>query len=86
MDFDNFFNWLTTEKKFSKRSASDAVSRLRRALIILDTKNIDLTSLEELNSSPKFNNCSKFVKSQLRRTISLYNEFCTIQNFRKVEI
>lgn len=76
MDFDNFFDWLMNEKKLSKRSAKDVVSRLRRALAMVETEIIDETSLTKLNSSQRFDECSMFIKSQLRRSITLYNEFC----------
>lgn len=74
MDYANFCEWLMSEKAMSQRSARDVVSRLKRVESIIANESDDL-SLDALNSAPTFNDCTMFIKSQLRRTVTLYNEY-----------
>lgn len=75
MDFFGFQEWLQTEKNMSVRSAHDVISRLKRVLLITDEETITEKSTEKLNASNSFSDCSMFIKSQLRRSISLYLEY-----------
>ncbi len=75
MDHTDFYEWLMKEKAMSQRSARDVLSRLRRVDTFLGNKGIDEYSLEALEAAPAFVQCSMFIKSQLRRTIRLFNEF-----------
>lgn len=76
MDYDKFYQWLIEEKSLSNRSAKDVVSRCKRICTkILSLDNLNDSTIDMLNSNDEFLNCSMFVKSQLRRAASLYNEF-----------
>lgn len=75
MDYENFLIWLQENKNMSNRSARDVVSRLKRAMLIINTYKVTNNSLESLNSNSEFKNLSMSVKSQLRRSITLYSEF-----------
>ncbi len=79
MDYSGFYDWLMCEKTMSRRAAKDVISRLKRVQSILKIKDAECYSLQELNSAPAFQDCSMFIKSQLRRTITLYNEFSVHQ-------
>lgn len=75
MEYEKFLTWLRTEKGLSERSARDVVSRLRRAMSIIDSDKVTSTSLEKLNVGAEFASLTMSVKSQLRRSIALYTEF-----------
>ena len=75
MDYDGFLEWLKTEKNMSIRSARDTVSRLKRVLRIVDENSISLRTTDKLNRTTEFVNSSIFIKSQLRRAVTLYQEF-----------
>lgn len=75
MDYENFLIWLQENKNMSNRSARDVISRLKRAMLIINTYKVTNNSLELLNSNSEFKNLSMSVKSQLRRSITLYSEF-----------
>ena len=67
---DNFSDWLKKRHKFTDRSISDIRSRLNR----LHKENI--TTETELINHEKFSATSKSVKSQMKRALHLYKEFC----------
>lgn len=67
--------WLIEEKNMSIRSAKDVLSRYGRICRILDVDTIDETTFNQLIESDKYNECSMFIKSQLKRTVTLYTEF-----------
>ena len=75
MDYQEFLTWLETERKMSTRSARDVVSRLRRVVGLLGSDSIDSTSISKLNDITAFDECSMFIKSQLRRSVHLYLEY-----------
>lgn len=75
MDYESFLAWLEEERKMSVRSARDVVSRLKRAIILLETGEINEESVDRLDSTPAFTKCTMFIKSQLRRSVKLYQEF-----------
>lgn len=76
IDYDAFLNWLQTEKKLGERSSLDVVSRIKRANRI---KEIDLNLsplyVFELSQTEEFSNLSIYIKSQIRRAISLLKEY-----------
>ena len=72
-----FCDWLVEKKGMSQRSAKDVVSRLRRVSLILNKKEGKTISIDELNSATAFQECSMFIKSQLRRAVTLFTEFST---------
>ena len=75
MNYQEFLIWLESERNMSIRSARDVVSRLRRVVRLLGSDSLDITSLSELSEVDSFNNCSMFIKSQLRRSVNLYLEY-----------
>lgn len=76
MDYDKFYQWLIEEKSLSNRSAKDVVSRCKRICTkILFVDDLNSETIDLLNSNDEFLNCSMFIKSQLRRAVSLYAEF-----------
>lgn len=75
MNYEGFFTWLTMEKHMGERSARDTVSRLRRVLRIVDENAVCDATMQKLNKTNEFATCSVFVKSQLKRSVRLYQEF-----------
>lgn len=75
MNYEGFLEWLKTEKNMSDRSAKDTVSRVKRALRIASKDSVDTSTIDKLNAAPEFLKLSMFIKSQLRRAITLYQEF-----------
>lgn len=75
MNYQEFLVWLETERKMSKRSAKDVVSRLKRVVGLLGSDTLDSTSVSKLNEVAAFDECTMFIKSQLRRSITLYLEY-----------
>lgn len=75
MNYDIFLNWLLTEKKMSQRAAKDVVSRCKRICKILNNEIIDESTIATLNINTEFEEKSMFIKSQLRRAVSLWVEF-----------
>ena len=73
----DFRNWLVKEQGLSERSSRDIVCRLSRLSKIepkCSEKDLDLTKYF-LEKNEDFNNLSMFVKSQLRRSLTLYKLF-----------
>lgn len=71
-----FINWLILTHNFSKRTASDTVSRIKRAdkiYKISDTPNQFYFC--ELQQQDEFNQLSVSVRSQIKRATSLYCEY-----------
>lgn len=79
MDYNSFLDWLTTEKGMSSRSAHDVVSRCKRILKMMCQDSIYSVSREQLLASEAFQNCSMFIKSQLKRTLILSQEYVSSQ-------
>lgn len=75
MNYQEFLVWLETERKMSKRSAKDVVSRLKRVVGLLGSDTLDSTSVSKLNEVAAFDECTMFIKSQLRRSVTLYLEY-----------
>ena len=67
--------WLVEEKMMSVRSAKDVLSRSGRICRMLDIETIDDNTFNRLIESDKYYECSMFIKSQLKRTVTLYSEF-----------
>ena len=70
-----FKEWLMKEKGFTNESARDVVSRIKRIKALLNISEISTNTLKTLNENQVFLNCSTSVRSQLRRAITLYNEY-----------
>ena len=74
-NYQEFLAWLETERQMSKRSAKDVVSRLKRVVGLLGSDTLDSTSVSKLNEVAAFDECTMFIKSQLRRSVALYLEY-----------
>lgn len=76
MNYQFFFQWLKDDKHMTERSARDVVSRCKRIQKI--TNSDDLVNCTEnlLIECNNFSNYSMFIKSQLKRALFLYSEFC----------
>lgn len=75
MDFTDLLEWLIEKKKMSVRSAKDVISRCGRVRRMLHTDSISGDTLENLQNNDEFEESSMFIKSQLKRAVTLYNEF-----------
>ncbi len=75
MDYIVFKQWLQEEKNMSLRSATDVVSRCKRINKITEKDNIDDNTIRFLLEMESFDTMSPFVKSQLKRAVTLYMEF-----------
>lgn len=75
MNYSYFKNWLLNSKNFTERSAKDVISRYKRVCRILQTEEITKESLVKLSKIEEFDKNSTFIKSQLKRAISLYLEY-----------
>ena len=75
MIYNDFYDWLLNEKKLSQRAAKDVISRYKRIIKLLNIDEIDTFTIEKLNTNAEFVETSMFIKSQLRRACSLWNEF-----------
>ena len=75
MDSTRLLEWLMTEKKMSIRSAKDVLSRCGRIYRMLDIVAIDDGTMDTLQKNEEFKASSMFIKSQLKRTVTLCLEF-----------
>ena len=77
---DSFVSWLMKVQCYSQRSASDTLSRVRRAdrICHLDGVPDDLYCYS-LQQKKEYNELSVSVRSQIKRALSLYHSFI-IQN------
>lgn len=76
MDYKDFFEWLICEKNMTKRSAKDVVSRCKRIQKIANTDDLNKCTEFMLIESEEYSTCSLFIKSHLKRALTLYHEFC----------
>lgn len=75
MRYTDFLEWLKTEKGMNIRSARDVISRSKRALGLTKQPEIDEESMQKLVDSIEYHDFSSCIKSQLKRSITLYQEF-----------
>lgn len=75
MKYTEFLEWLKTEKSMNIRSARDVVSRSKRILGLTKQEEIDDESMQKLLDSIEYHDFSSCIKSQLKRSITLYREF-----------
>lgn len=75
---DSFIDWLVHFQHYSQRSASDTLSRVRRAdkMCRLDGAPNDFY-FYTLQQTKEYNELSVSVRSQIKRALSLYNSFIT---------
>jgi DNA (cytosine-5)-methyltransferase 1 len=76
-EYTDFHKWLMDAKAMSEKSASDVISRLRRAktIMVFDVPLDVETLLFHFMGKPAFKELTQTVKSQLKRAIRLYKEF-----------
>ncbi|MBA8060813.1 MULTISPECIES: DNA cytosine methyltransferase [unclassified Citrobacter] len=81
-DKDNFRKWLSLNKKLTRKSLSDVISRFNRAVSFFGDEYVDFhvykidEILMRLERIHLFDILSVSLKSQLRRSFKLYYEFC----------
>ena len=75
MQYTEFENWLMANKGMSERGSHDLSSRVRRALKALDEEEVDEQTFARLYVSDAFKQYTVNVRSQVKRAITLYNEF-----------
>ena len=75
MDTVKFLEWLSSEKSMVARSAKDVVSRCSRVNRLLEIEELGVDTIELLKDNDEFQNSSTFIRSQLKRAVSLYIEF-----------
>jgi len=77
MELEKFDGWLKRSVGLTDKSASDVVSRLRRAsqFINVNSKQAIEDVIHKLGKDPKFNQLTDTVRSQLRRAVKLYRQF-----------
>lgn len=75
MKYTEFLEWLKIEKSMNIRSARDVVSRSKRILGLTKQEEIDDESMQKLLDSIEYHDFSSCIKSQLKRSITLYREF-----------
>ncbi len=79
MDTTGFVEWLSTEKALGIRSAKDVASRYGRVTRLLGTEELGEDAIDLLKENLDFQNSSTFIRSQLKRAVSLYIEFLAIK-------
>ena len=75
MDDNKLYDWLILDKQMSPRAARDVISRGKRVCKMIGECEITEKSLGKLILVESYGDCSMYVKSQLKRTIVLFNEF-----------
>ena len=75
MENQDMVTWLIKEKHMSIRSAKDVLSRYNRVCRMLDIDEFDEYTLTTLQECDVFTKSSMFIKSQLKRSVSLYLEY-----------
>lgn len=75
MQAQDFKQWLIDNKKMGVLSAKDVVSRCNRVVKLVNQARIENCSFDMLINSTEFQSCSSCVKSQLKRALTLYNEY-----------
>ena len=75
MMYNEFLTWLQEEHQISERSARDVVSRSKRVLAITGQEKFDSKTLDLLTRAVEFIECTTSIKSQLKRSVKLYEEF-----------
>lgn len=81
-DKEGFRAWLLNEKKLTKRTSSDIISRCCRSVSFFDSEGVDFYNCEIDEIIMKLERLESFVrlgvslKSQLRRAFKLYYEYC----------
>ena len=75
MDYVIFKQWFQYKKNMSVRSATDVVSRCKRINRMIEEDDINDKTGSMLIEMKSYDNMSSYIKSQLKRAITLYLEF-----------
>lgn len=75
MDNNDFLDWLLAEKRMTQRAAKDVISRCKRICKMCNVASLESVSIAALESSSDFSEKSMFIKSQLKRALTLYSEY-----------
>ncbi len=75
MNTTRFIEWLNTEKSMETRSAKDVISRCGRVTRLLGLEELEANAIDLLKENNDFQNSTTFIRSQLKRAVSLYVEF-----------
>lgn len=77
MNYQEFYEWLKCNRGMGDRSSKDVISRLKRVVKIsnLNSNNLEMLTINNLESSKDYSCLSIYIKSQLKRAVILYNEF-----------
>lgn len=78
MDYNLFCQWLKENKKLTERSAKDVISRCKRIQRATKTDSLSNCTLHLLTQCEEYSDYSLYIKSQLKRALVLYNEFCSL--------
>jgi len=82
IDYEYFFCWLDSVQSLSERTKRDTVSRLKRANSICSITQIpDEYYSFRLEQAPDFRSIAPTVRSQIKRAVALFTEYCANQNF-----
>lgn len=72
--YHEFSYWISENKNYSSPVIKDIISRLKRADKILNFSH-DSNYLKELSQNSEFNQLGSSIKSQIKKSVKLYNEF-----------
>ena len=75
MDSEKLLQWLMNEKNMSRRAAKDVLSRCGRIYRMLDIQELSDATMAQLIACAPYQACSMFVKSQLKRAVTLCLEY-----------
>lgn len=75
MDNNEFYHWLLTEKQLSSRAAKDVISRCKRICKMCAAETVNAVSISDLENCAEFAEKSMFIKSQLKRALTLCSEY-----------
>lgn len=80
-DVEKFKRWLKTKTDYSERTISDVISRIKRSDKILNVDTDDFRKyIYNLEITTEFNKLSPSVKSQMKKSISIYEKFLLEKN------
>jgi DNA (cytosine-5)-methyltransferase 1 len=80
VDYNKFLQWIGRTQNFSEKTKRDVVSRLKRVEAICALPfTPDTYSLFQLEQSKEFKELATDVRSQMKRAVSLYFDYCATE-------
>jgi len=70
-----FKKWLNETKGYSEKVSADINSRAKRAKRMLNKEDLSPEDIYTLSSLEEYEALTKYVKSQIKKSVSLYLEF-----------